>query len=161
MVFKKGDMAYFPAQGVGVIQDVESKHIAGMQQDFYIVEVLSSGARMMVPASVPGVSRAGMRDLIGQKQIKKIYDILKTPCKVSTATWNRRFREYNDKLKTGSPEDIASVLRELHTLQSNKDLSFGEKSMLEKAKNLIIEEISCSLKHPEDDVEKQLDKLLN
>ncbi len=156
--FKTGDKAYFAAQGVGVIRKVETREIGGTSQDFYIVQVISSGAKLMIPTS--GAVKAGMRDLIDDKEIRKVYRILKTPRKVNQTTWNRRFREYNEKLRTGSPAEIAEVLRDLYTLQYNKDLSFGEKEMLEKARSLIVEEISYAKKSKSGEIEKELDKIL-
>ena len=157
-LFKTGDKAYFAAQGVGIIRKVETREIGGTSQDFYIVQVLSSGAKLMIPTTA--ATKAGMRNLIDEKDIRKVYKILKTPRKVNQTTWNRRFREYNEKLRTGSPEEIAKVLRDLYTLQDNKDLSFGEKEMLEKARSLIVEEISYARKSKSGEVEEELEKIL-
>lgn len=158
MNFKAGDKAYFAAQGVGVISKIESRSIGGTSQDFYIVQVISSGAKLMIPTSA--AAKAGMRTLIDEKEIRKVYKILKTPRKVNQTTWNRRFREYNDKLRTGSPEEIAGVLRDLCTLKTSKDLSFGEKEMLEKARALIVEEIKHSRDTEEDQVNSELEEML-
>ena len=76
MEFKVGDKAVFPAHGVGVIKSVESREIGGSKQDFYVLHIISSGARLMVP--VAGCSRSGMRNLVSDEGIKSIYNILKT-----------------------------------------------------------------------------------
>lgn len=158
MEFKVGDKAVFPAHGVGVIKSVESREIGGSKQDFYVLHIISSGARLMVPVS--GCSRAGMRSLVSDEGIKGIYNILKTRRKINQTTWNRRFREYNDKLRTGAVNDVAEVYRDLHYLKSDKDLSWGEKRMLERARELVVNEISAASDRKTVEVEEEIDQVL-
>lgn len=159
MQFKVGDKAVFPAHGVGVIKSVESREIAGSKQDFYVLHIISSGAKLMVPTSTS--SKAGMRGLISDPEIVGVYDILKTRRKVNQTTWNRRFREYNEKLRTGSVNDVAEVYRDLHYLKSDKDLSYGEKRMLEKARELVVTEISAASDRGVAEVEQEIDQILH
>ena len=159
MQFKVGDKAVFPAHGVGVIKSVESREIAGSKQDFYVLHIISSGAKLMVPTSTS--SKAGMRGLISDLEITGVYDILKTKRKVNQTTWNRRFREYNEKLRTGSVNDVAEVYRDLHYLKSDKDLSYGEKRMLEKARELVVTEISAASDRGVTEVEQEIDQILH
>lgn len=159
MQFKVGDKAVFPAHGVGVIKSVESREIAGSKQDFYVLHIISSGAKLMVPTSTS--SKAGMRGLISDPEITGVYDILKTRRKVNQTTWNRRFREYNEKLRTGSVNDVAEVYRDLHYLKSDKDLSYGEKRMLEKARELVVTEISAASDRGVAEVEQEIDQILH
>jgi CarD family transcriptional regulator len=101
-----------------------------------------------------------MREVISDEQIDCVYTILRSPGRVSTTTWNRRFREFNDKLRTGSLSDVAEVLRDLNSLKHDKDLSFGEKRMLDKAKTMIVAEISAARSRNENDVTSELEGLL-
>ena len=156
--FNVGDKAVYPAHGVGVIKRIESKEIAGSKQDFYVLQIISSGAILMVPISAS--ARAGMRALISTKEINNIYKILKSPGHISRTTWNRRFREFNEKLTTGSVQDIAEVLRDLNSLQTDKDLSYGEKTMLDKAKDMIVSEISAASAKESAIVKEELDQIL-
>ena len=156
--FKVGDKAVFPAHGVGVIESVESREIGGSRQDFYVLQIISSGARLMVPTA--GCTKAGMRNLISDPEIEGVYDILKTRKKINQTTWNRRFREYNDKLRTGSVSEVAEVYRDLCYLKTSKDLSYGEKRMLEKARELVVTEISAASRRETFEVEKKIDSLL-
>lgn len=158
MQFKIGDKAVYPAHGVGVVRKIESRTIGGLPQDFYVIQIIASGATVMVP--VAASTRAGMRRVMSDSQIEGIYTILKSPGRVTQTTWNRRFREFNDKLRTGSLEEIAEVLRDLRTLRSDKDLSFGEKKMFDKAKSMIVAEISAASAKQESDIEKELDQML-
>ena len=163
MEFKTGDKAYFAAQGVGIVRDVETKVVGGTSFDFYIIQVISSGVKLMIPITT--AEKSGMRQLIGDEEINKVYSILKSQGKVSQTTWNRRHREYNEKLRTGAASDIAEVLRDLYALKSfkelsNGELSDGEKEVLKKAKSLIVEEISYAKNIEEDDVHTKLDSIL-
>jgi CarD family transcriptional regulator len=158
MQFKVGDKAVYPAHGVGVIKRIESRSVGGMNQDFYVLQILSSGATLMVPTS--GCERAGMRVLISELEVKNVYKILRSPGKVSHTTWNRRFREFNDKLRTGSVSDIAEVLRDLCSLRGDKDLSYGEKKMMDKALNMLATEIAAAASRESTDVETELSQML-
>jgi CarD family transcriptional regulator len=101
-----------------------------------------------------------MRELISRNEVSRLYDILKSPGRVSQTTWNRRFREFNDKLRTGSVVDIAEVLRDLCSLKGDKDLSFGEKKMLDKALCMIVTEISAAMAKDESEVQAELSSML-
>lgn len=158
MQFKVGDKAVYPAHGVGVIKRIESRRIGEVNQDFYVLQILSSGATLMVPTS--GCERAGMRNLISNSEIVDVYAILKSPGKVSHTTWNRRFRDFNDKLRTGSVGDIAEVLRDLCSLRGDKDLSYGEKKMLDKALAMLVSEISAAAGREISEVEGELGQML-
>jgi CarD family transcriptional regulator len=156
--FRIGDKAVYPAHGVGVIQRIESREIAGTKQDFYVLQIISSGAILMIPTN--GIDRAGMRSLISDNEIDNVYSILKSPGRISKTTWNRRFREFNDKLRKGAVNEIAEVLRDLNSLRGDKDLSFGEKKMLDKAKEMIIAEICAASQKKKEDVEIELETML-
>jgi CarD family transcriptional regulator len=158
MQFKIGDKAVYPAHGVGVIKRIESRIIGGTNQDFYVLQILSSGATLMVPTA--GCERAGMRGLISDTEIENVYVILRSPGKVSHTTWNRRFRDFNDKLRTGSVSDIAEVLRDLCSLRGDKDLSYGEKKMLDKALSMLVAEISAAAGRDSAEVESELSQLI-
>jgi CarD family transcriptional regulator len=158
MQFKVGDKAVYPAHGVGVIKRIESRVIGGTNQDFYVLQILSSGATLMVPTN--SCERAGMRGLISDQEIESVYTILRSPGRVSHTTWNRRFREFNEKLRTGSVSDIAEVLRDLCSLRGDKDLSYGEKKMMDKALAMLVSEISAAASREEAEVEAELSQML-
>lgn len=158
MQFKIGDKAVYPAHGIGVITGIESRSIAGASKDFYVLQILCSGATLMVPTD--NCARAGMREPISNQDVDKIYRVLKQPGKINRSTWNRRFREYNDKLRTGSLVEIAEVLRDLNSLRTDKDLSYGEKKMLDKAKDLVIAELSIASDKTQGEILGLLDTML-
>lgn len=158
MTFNIGDKAVYPAHGVGVISGIESKEVGGTKMDFYVVQIISSGARLMVPTSA--TSRIGLRGLSDAGVLCNVYSILRTPRRVSQRAWNRRFREFSDKLRTGSISDVAEVVRDLSSLKQDKPLSFGEKNMLEKALGMVVSEISAAEARNEHEVADEVNKML-
>lgn len=141
--FKLGDKVVYPGHGVGEINSVKSRQIAGTEQQFFEITIVESGMKIMVP--VAQSESVGLRKVIDKKSIDKVYAILKDRnFKVDTQTWNRRFREYSQKIKTGSVFEIAEVLRDLSVLSAGKELSFGEKKMLDTAQNLLVSEIAIA-----------------
>ncbi len=99
----------------------------------------------------------GLRGIISDKDVNTVYTILKERnVKIDQTTWNRRYREYMEKIKTGSVFEIAEVLRNLFLLRHSKDLSFGERKMLDHAKHLLVKEISLAKKANEDIVEQEI-----
>jgi len=157
-MFKIGDVAVYPAQGVGVIESIEKREIMGNDGEFYIMKLVGNGMRIMIPVS--SAETVGLREVIREEDISKIYDILK--CRdiiIDKQTWNKRYREYLEKIKTGSVFEIACVLRDLLVLKADKSLSFGERKIMDTAKNLLIKEISVVSKLEEQKIEKDFETL--
>jgi CarD family transcriptional regulator len=100
---------------------------------------------IMIP--VNNVESVGVRDIIDNKEVAKVYDIMKKrDIPADNQTWNRRYREYMEKIKTGSVYEVAEVLRDLYLLKVDKELSFGERKMLDTAQSLLLKELSIAKK---------------
>ncbi len=156
--FKAGDKVVYPAHGVGLIEAIEVKKIGGEDHMFYMINILETGMKIMVP--LKQVDTVGLRRVVDAKTIEKVYEILRDRnVTVDTQTWNRRFREYTQKLKTGSVFEIAKVIRDLSVLKGDKDLSFGERKMLDTAQGLLVKEISIAKSRPEDKVKQEIQEL--
>ncbi len=159
-MFSVGDLAVYPAHGVGVIERIEAHEISGCQQDFYVMRILDNDMIIMIPTN--NVDNVGLRDIIGQREVPKLYDVLKKrDVPVDNQTWNRRYREYMEKIKTGSAFEVAEVYRDLLMLKTEKELSFGERKMLDTARNLLVKEISIAKNVGEEQVEKDLEKIFS
>lgn len=163
MAFKVGNKAVYPAHGVVQIRAVESKEICGTTRDFYILQVVDSDVTLMVPTD--NAQTVGLRPVITRKQIIRIYDILKSKEKNGNhqnggQSWNKRYREYSDKLKSGDIFEVALVLRDISLLQKGKDLSFGEKRIMDTARSLLVKEISIAKNLGEDSVTEEIETLL-
>jgi len=147
-MFKVGDLAVYPAHGVGRIESVESREIAGKRQDFYIMKILENDMIIMIP--VDKVTSVGLRDIIDVEEVSKVYEIMKMrDIPPDNQTWNRRYREYMEKIKTGSVYEVAEVLRDLFLLKEEKDLSFGERKLLDTAQSLLLKELAIAKKTDE------------
>ncbi len=141
--FKVGDHAVYPGHGVGRVDKIEVKEIMGSKHEFYSIVILETGMKVMIPAA--NIKSVGLRQLISKDEAVNVVRILKDKnVKIDTQTWNRRYREYMDKIKTGSVIEIAGVLRDLYVLKVDKDLSAGEKKMLETAKSLLLKELNLA-----------------
>ncbi|MCP3176256.1 CarD family transcriptional regulator [Desulfuromonas sp. KJ2020] len=143
-MFKVGDKAVYPAQGVGVIEAIEAKEFAGQKHEFYVLRIVDSDMLIMVPVSNAG--NVGLRGLIGKDQIPSLYDVLgdKQADASGGVSWSRRQREYNEKIKSGDLFEVAEVLRELYLIKEGKELSYGEKKVLELARKLLVKEIALA-----------------
>ncbi len=140
-MFKIGEYAVCPGHGVGQICDIEERDLGGETKNYYIIKIIANGMTVMVPTD----SQTGIRGLVDDKEVEEVYGLLSDhDIQVDNSTWNRRYREYMIKIKTGSLTEIAEVLRDLFLLKSRKNLSFGEKKMLEQCRELIAQEISIS-----------------
>jgi len=156
--FKVGDMAVYPAHGVGEIQSIEKREIAGNTHKFYILKILDSGMTIMVPTG--NVRNVGLREIINPDEVDIVYDILRErDISINEQTWNRRYREYMDKIKTGSVYEIAEVLRDLMLLRYEKELSFGERKMLDTARTLIVKELAIAQCEDEEVLADEIDTI--
>ena len=156
--FNIGDKAVYPGHGVAEVMGLERREIAGSAMEFYVLRVLENDMKVMVPKS--NATAVGLRRIVGAQQIQEVYGVLsRRGEKISTATWNRRYREYMEKIKTGSLLEIAAVLRDLCILRSDKDLSFGERKMLDTARTLLVQELALAKGVENSDVVRELDTM--
>ncbi len=159
--FKVGDLAVYPAHGVGRIDAIESKEINGVSHDFYMMKVLENEMLIMIPTA--NVDSVGLREIIDESDIPKIFDIMKNQNNGSgdNQTWNRRYREYMDKIKTGSLFDVAEVFRDLFMLKLNKDLSFGERKLYDTAQALLVSELSTARNTDDQSVLQEIESIFD
>ena len=154
--FSVGDKAVFPAHGVGVIRDIESVVMDGATYKLYVLKILDNGMTIKVP--VDNADAIGMREIIAQEAIDKVYEVLKDRSSpADKQTWNRRYREYMSKIKTGDPLEVAAVLRDLALLKSEKQLSFGERKMYDQAHSLIVQELAVAKDVDEQVIKKEIE----
>ncbi len=159
-MFQVGDLAVYPAHGVGVIEKIESQEISGCRQDFYVMRILDNNMLIMIPTT--NVDHVGLRDIIAKTELPKLFSILKKRDVIlDSQTWNRRYRDYMEKIKTGSVFEVAEVYRDLLILRYDKELSFGERKMLDTARTLLVKEISLAKEITESQVETDLDSLFS
>ncbi len=159
--FQVGDLAVYPAHGVGRIESIESRTINGSKHDFYIMKIIDNGMVIMIPTM--NVESVGLREVIHESQIPEIYSVLKKKKDdiFDNQTWNRRYKEYMDKIKTGSIFDVAEVFRDLFVLKLAKDLSFGERKLLDTARGLLVRELCTAKNADEVSMLKEIESLFD
>ncbi len=158
--FSKGDLAVYPAHGVGYIESIESKEINGDTMNFYMMKIVENGMVIMIPTS--NVESVGLREVIPETEVPEVYKVMKEKAQgADNQTWNRRYREYMDKIKTGSIYDVAEVFRDLFQLKLEKDLSFGERKLLDTAQNLLVQELSTAKDIDEKAMMQEIENLFN
>ena len=159
-MFKVGDLAVYPAQGVGVIESIDCQEIMGQEHKVYVLRIVDTDMKIMVP--VNNVKTVGLRNLVDQSKIDDIYHVLEAkPDGGKMASWSRRQRVYNEKIKTGDLLEVAEVLRELCQISNDKELSYGEKKVLELTRRLLIKEMAVAQNTDEEKVNQRLDKIFH
>ena len=156
--FCQGDLAVYPAHGVGCIESIESKNINGENLNFYMMKIIENGMVIMIPTA--NAKAVGLREVIQEDEIQSVYNVMQEKGESKgKQTWNRRYREYMDKIKTGSIYDVATVFRDLYQLKIEKDLSFGERKLFDTAKNLLVQELSTAKDVDETLMMKEIENL--
>ncbi len=157
-MFKVGDIAVYPAHGVGKIVEIEMKEIGGGKDTFYVMKIFENNMKVMVPTH--NANAVGLRRVISNDMVSKVFEIFREKrITVDNQTWNRRFREYTEKIKTGSVFEIAEVLKDLYLLKTQKDLSFGERKLFDTAKNLLLKELVVVTGKDEEVLEKEINSI--
>ncbi len=154
MQFDVGDKVVVPSHGVGIVKSISVMNLEGLGDDseYYVIKILDQAMTYYVRRDRLGTN--GERELIPEEAIERVYEVLRdreTPA--DKQTWNRRYREYMNKIKSGDALEVAAVLRDLARLKSEKTLSFGERKMYDQAHTLIVQELAVAR-----DVDEQIIK---
>lgn len=161
-MFELDQLVVYPSQGVGKVERIESQEIGGATAEFYIVRILSNNVTLMVP--VMNATNVGLRAVCDKEAGLKIFESLKDRSDFTGYTgqnWNRRYREYSEKLKSGDLQDVAYVLKELFLIGRDKELSFGERRLLEQAMGLVSMELSFALDLDQEEIKEQINELFS
>ena len=158
MRFKPGDKVVYPNHGVGEIEDVRSRNLAGSEQEFYHLRIYANETTVMVPV---GNSRTvGLRKLFAKRKVVELFDHLRSGDIDSYSNWKGRYKENAEKMRSGHLFDMADVLKNLEHLSKRKALSYREKRMYEKAKHLIVSEVAMVEDRGEHEVLVDIEKAL-
>ncbi|WP_394842501.1 hypothetical protein LZC95_36210 [Pendulispora brunnea] len=155
--FKVGDKCVHPAHGVGEVTTIEERAIGGTTGMFYILK-LHNGMKVMVP--VGAAAQVGLRPIMSDKEADAVLDTMRArEVAVDLHPWSRRFRAYTEMIKSGSAYEIAKVLRDMYRLKFDKELSFGERRLLDQAKGLLMKELAYAKKVPEAKMSEEVAKM--
>jgi len=158
MDFKLGEKVVYPNHGVGIIEQISYGYLNGKSERYYMLRILSSGLKVMVPHS--NAESVGLRPIIRTTQASEVLSFLEKGRSSSHHDWKHRFKENSDRMRTGSLMEVAAVLKGLVALSRTKPLSFREKKMLERAKYLLVSELATVRNTSEQAVEANLVRAL-
>ena len=158
MSFKVGDKVVYPNHGVGVIEGLQRRTIGDIETSFYSLRILSSDSTVMVP--VENVTAVGLRKLLSRRESSRVIKVLREGEVTTYDDWKGRFQANSDKMRTGDIRAVAEVLKSLTMLNEIKPLSYRERKMLDKARFLLITELSEATGKENDTVETQIDDAL-
>ncbi len=161
-MFQINQLVVYPSQGVGRVERIESQIIGGVKAEFYIVRILSNNVTLMVP--VKNAVNVGLRPVCSLRTGQTIFESLRDRSEFTGYTgqnWNRRYREYSEKLKSGDLADVAYVLKELFLIGRDKELSFGERRLLEQAMNLVSMELAYAVNRDQEAIKSDITEMFS
>lgn len=158
---KVGDKAVHPSHGLADVTAIEQREIGGAKGEFYILSIIDSSgkpSRVIIPRASLGA--AGIRPVMSAKEADLVLETMKArEVAVNLEPWSRRFRAYTEMIKSGSPHEVAKVLRDMYRLKFDKDLSFGERRLLDQAKSLLMKELAAAKGMLEAELQAQVDDM--
>jgi CarD family transcriptional regulator len=158
VTFQVGDKVIYPNHGLGIVERIEEKTILGTTCGFFHLRIVANDTTVLVPVS--NIDGVGLRKAISDEEVDRLFTQLSDGKIDNHQNWKGRFKDNSDKMRTGSIYDMADVLKSLTFLSKSKSLSFREKRMLDRAKDLIISEITDVMRQKREDVEAQVDRAL-
>jgi CarD family transcriptional regulator, regulator of rRNA transcription len=157
--FRKGDTVVHPEHGAAVIQELKDKEFLGEKRKYLVLRVVYGDLTLSVP--VDSAEQVGLRPVISKAQVKKLLKVLTESETISAANWSRRFKNNLEKLHSGDPFEVAEVLRNLSIRDREKGLSAGEKRMIQKARQILISELSHATGKSDEDAGLMIDEVLD
>lgn len=146
LMFRENDKVVYPGYGVATIDRIVTKNIAGKSAQFFELKFVNNDMTILVP--VMQAESVGLRALSSHQQVNDLLDMLSESAltgktrEINVINWNKRNKEYQEKLRSGNLYEICSVYRDLKLMEQKKDLSFGEQRMLLTTEMIIVEELS-------------------
>lgn len=156
-VAKVGELAVYPGHGVARVEAVQVREIGGQKLEFLVLRKLDDESRILIPRD--RVDEVGLRPPIERAEAARIWKILRESKRTkarSGIAWSRQFRELQEKLKIGTIFETAEVLRDLLRLQHTKELSFGERKLLENARSLLVQELAAAEQTGTEEIEASI-----
>jgi CarD family transcriptional regulator len=148
-MFSLDEKVVYPGHGVAVIKRIVEKKVAGQTIKLYELKFMNADMTVLVPTN--NLAAVGIRKLSSNEGINTIFEMLSEPAPqvsgdLMASNWNKRNKDYQCKLRSGNLKEICKIYRDLHYIAENKELSFGEKGLLQQTEALLAEEISIVTK---------------
>ncbi len=158
MTFEVGETVVYPHHGAALIEAIETRTIKGEDRLYLVLKVAQGDLTVRVPAD--NVENVGVRDVVGQEGLDKVFDLLRAPHTEEPTNWSRRYKANLEKIASGDVNKVTEVVRDLWRRERERGLSAGEKRMLAKAKQILVSEVALAEKTNEDKAEALIDEVL-
>ena len=158
MIFDVGETVVYPHHGAAKIIEVKTRKIKGEEKLYLKLHITQGDLTIEVPAE--NVDLVGVRDVIGKEGVERVFDVLRTPFVEEPSNWSRRFKANGEKLASGDVIKVSEVVRDLWRRSQDRGLSAGEKSMLAKARQILVSELALAEKTDEEKASSVLDEVL-
>ena len=159
MTFKVGETVVYPHHGAAVIDDIEIRKIKGEDKTYLVLRIVAQ-SDLIVRVPADNVDLVGVRDVVGQEGLEKVFEVLRAPHTEEPTNWSRRYKANLEKLASGDVIKVAEVVRDLWRRERDRGLSAGEKRMLAKARQILVSELALAENTNEDKAETLLDEVL-
>ncbi len=156
-MFQVGDKVVYPMHGAGIIEAIEEKEILGEKHHYYVMKLPIGDMKVMIPTD--NVEGVGLRQVIDEKEVDRVLEVLRAGKSNMSANWNRRYRANMEKIKSGDIYEVAEVVRNLMIRDKEKGLSTGERKMLDNARQILVSELVLAKGMDEEEVTSLLDGL--
>jgi CarD family transcriptional regulator len=157
-MFNIGDKIVYPMHGAGIIDAIEVREILGEWHRYYVMQMPIGDMKVMIPMA--SVESLGIRGVISAEEAEDVFKVLQAECTKMPQNWNHRFRANREKIRTGNIYEVAEVVRNLASHEREKGLSTGERKMLENARQILISELVLAKNCSEQDIERELNRVL-
>jgi CarD family transcriptional regulator, regulator of rRNA transcription len=159
MTFKVGETVVYPHHGAAVIDDIEIRKVKGEDKTYLVLRIVAQ-SDLVVRVPADNVDLVGVRDVVGQEGLEKVFEVLRAPHTEEPTNWSRRYKANLEKLASGDVIKVAEVVRDLWRRERDRGLSAGEKRMLAKARQILVSELALAENTNEDKAETLLDEVL-
>ena len=157
-MYNIGDKVVYPMHGAGIIEGIEEKDILGEKQNYYIIK-MPGEVRVMVPTAK--AQDVGVRNIIDENTASQVFKVLETNSTEMSTSWNKRYRDNMEKMKSGDIYEVADVVRNLSFKQKEKGLSTGEKKMLLNAKQILVSELTLAENANKEEIEEMVNNKID
>ena len=158
MVFKVGETVVYPHHGAAKIEEIKARTIKGVERLYLKLKVAQGDLTIEVPAE--NCDLVGVRDVVGQEGLDKVFEVLRTEHAEEPTNWSRRYKANGEKLASGDVNKVAEVVRDLWRRDLDRGLSAGEKRMLAKARQVLVGELALAERSDEERADALLDEVL-
>jgi CarD family transcriptional regulator len=152
MAFDVGDKVVYPHHGAAVVERREMKEVFGETKEYLVLRLAYGDLTLMVPAD--NTDEVGLREVINDEEVEEVFAVLRKKDVRMPTNWSRRYKNHVEKLKSGDIYQVAEVVRNLSNRDKDKGLSAGEKRMLNRARQILVSELTFAIGVSEEDAEK-------